>query len=213
MIKAAIFDVDGTLVDTEYYQWQGWVELLKPYDIKLSKEAYYNYAGKAGNIAEAEIRRDFKLKDKPGVLLKKKEDLLIEKTLKQMPYAKEAAEFFVNRKIKIAVAGGSTRDEITLKLKKTGLDIFPLIVSGTEVEKGKPHPDVYLLTAKRLRVKPEECVVFEDTQYGLEAAKGAGMTCLAVPSEFSKKQDFSKADGVFASLKEAIDWVKENLEL
>ena len=60
--EAAIFDVDGVLVDTEYFQWQGWVEVLKPLGKSISKEKYFNYAGKHGDIIETELLNEFNLK-------------------------------------------------------------------------------------------------------------------------------------------------------
>jgi HAD superfamily hydrolase (TIGR01509 family) len=214
LIKGIIFDLDGVLVDTEGYQWQGWVEILKPLGISLSKEEYFKYAGKTGNIIESELVKDYNLKIEKGSLLKQKEELLIEwfssKELKLLPYAKEAIEFFIDKKMKIAIASGGPKDEIILKLKRIDLySLFPVITSSGEVKRGKPFPDIYLLSAERLELKPEECLAFEDTQYGLGAAKSAGLTCFAVPGEFSVKQDFSRADKTFTNLKEAIEFYKK----
>lgn len=211
LIKGVIFDLDGVLVDTEGYQWQGWVEVLEPFGISLSKEEYFKYAGKTGIIIESELAKDYNLKIEKGSLLKQKEELLIEwfhsKELKLLSYAKEAIEFFINKKMKIAIASGGPKDEIILKLKRTNLySLFPVITSSGEVERGKPFPDVYLLSAERLELKPEECLALEDTQYGLESAKSAGLTCFAIPGEFSAKQDFSKADKILKNLGEVINF-------
>ena len=212
-IKGVIFDLDGILVDTEVYQWQGWVEVLKPLGIGLSKEEYFKYAGKTGNIIESELAKDYNLKIEKGSLLKQKERLLIEwfhyKELKLLPYAKEAVDFFINKGMKVAIASGGPKDEIILKLKKINLySLFSVITSSSEVKRGKPFPDIYLLSAERLGLKPEECLAFEDTQYGLEAAKSAGFTCFAIPGEFSVKQDFSRADKIFNNLEEVIKFYK-----
>lgn len=211
-IEGVIFDLDGILVDTEYFHWQGWVESLKPHVKSLTKKEYLKYAGKQGDAIESELFIDFNLSLPKNELLDKKNELLIDwfetKPLARMPYAKEALEYFQHKNLKLACASGSFRQEAELKLKKVGLfSFFQAIVSGDDVEKGKPFPDIYILAAKKLGLKPEQCLSFEDTQSGLTAAKSAGLTCFAIPNEFSQGQDFSQADGVFKNLKEAVSSV------
>ncbi|HSA84351.1 MAG TPA: HAD family phosphatase [Patescibacteria group bacterium] len=208
-IKGVIFDLDGVLVDTEYFHWQGWIEVLKPYAQSMTKKAYLKYAGKQGDAIESEIYVDFNLSLPKNALLEKKNELLIDwfetKPLACMPFAKEALEYFRDKHLKLACASGSFKQEAELKLKKTGLSsFFQSVVAGDDVERGKPYPDIYLLAAKKLGLKPEQCLSFEDTQSGLVSAKAAGLMCFAIPNEYSRKQDFSNADGVFANLKEAV---------
>lgn len=215
-IRGVIFDLDGVLVDTEYYQWQGWVEVLKPYGVSLSKEEYFDYAGKRGDIIESELMIKYGIKVEKGELLRKKENLLINwfesKELKLMPFAREALELLEkNKKYKLAVASGGPEKEVILKLKKTNLySFFQVIASGSEVKNGKPYPDIYLLALEKLELKADECVALEDTQYGLEAATGAGLTCLAIPNEYSVKQNFSKAYRKLNDLRDAVEFLHNN---
>lgn len=212
-IKGIIFDLDGILFDSEYYQWQGWVELLREYGIELTKEMYFDYAGKSGPIIDEELIRDFNLNIPVGTLWEAKQKLLEvwfnEKSMPLMPFAKEAVEYFISNQFKVALCSGGPREEIMIKLEKNDfVKYFPVIVAGSDVERSKPNPDIYLLAVKRLELKPEECLAFEDTQYGLQAAYSAGAHCFAVPNEYSEKQDFSKADKVLSSLKDAIVFFK-----
>ena len=213
-IKGIIFDLDGILFDSEYYQWQGWVEPLREYGIELTKEMYFAYAGKNGKQIDEELVKDFNLNIPIGTLLGEKKKLIEkwfnEKIMPIMPFAKEAVEFFIsNPQFKIALCSGGDTEEIMVKLEKNDfVKYFPVIVAGSDVEKSKPNPDIYLLAVKKLGLKPEECLAFEDTQYGLQAAYSAGTHCFAVPNEYSLKQDFSKADRVLSSLKEAMDYFK-----
>lgn len=207
--KAVIFDIDGVLVETEYFQWQGWIEAMKPYGKKLTKNQYFKYAGKTGSIIEQELIKDLKLDVKSNTLLNFKEKLLIDwfhdKPLKLMPYALETIKFFKSKNIPFAAATGSNEDEARLKLAKTGLlEYFDVIAANDHVKRGKPFPDIYIYACKLLNLSPANCIAFEDTQYGVEAAKSAGLKCFAIPNEFSKDQDFSKADGVFVSFQETV---------
>jgi HAD superfamily hydrolase (TIGR01509 family) len=211
-IKGIIFDLDGILFDSEYYQWQGWVEPLREFGVELTKEMYFKYAGKSWRPIGEEMVKDFNLNISVEDLWERKKKLLEkwfnEKAMPLMPYAKEAAEYFSsNPQFKVALCSGGDRDEIITKLEKNDfVKYFSVITAGSDVKKSKPEPDIYLLSAERLGLKPEECLAFEDTQYGLQAAKSAGCYCFAVPNEYSEKQDFSKADKVISSLKEVVEF-------
>jgi HAD superfamily hydrolase (TIGR01509 family) len=210
-IKAIIFDLDGTLFDSEGFQMKGWVIPLKKYGIDLTKEQYLKYAGKQGEQIEEEIYKEYNLNLKKGELLSLKMDLLEQwfstQKLVLMPFAKEVVEYFYNNSnYKLGLCSGGNVNEIMLKLKNNNFDhYFDAITGGDEVKIGKPHPDIYLLCAKKLGVEPNNCLAFEDTMYGLQSAKDAGMYCYTVPNEYSKNQDFSRADKVLKSLKDVLD--------
>ncbi|HEY3284221.1 MAG TPA: HAD-IA family hydrolase, partial [Armatimonadota bacterium] len=88
-------------------------------------------------------------------------------------------------------------------LKVVGLeDAFQAVVTSSDVKHGKPAPDVYLRCAEKLGVDPARCLALEDSCYGLQAAKAAGMTCYVVPSELTCRQDLSLADGRLDSLED-----------
>jgi len=214
-IKGVIFDCDGVLVDTERWHWQSWVEILKPFNIDLSKNEYFNYSGIREEIIEADLIKKHLINVKKGELEKKKKDLMKEwvktKNIILMPFAREAVQFFANKGLRMAVAGNAPRAENILKLKSANLNsYFSMLVAGDDVKRGKPYPDIYLLGCERLELKPEDCLAIEDAEYGLQAAKSAGLTCFVVPSEFSAKQDISKADMVFKNLKELTEFYKQN---
>ena len=211
-IKGIIFDLDGLLLDTEYYQWQGWVPFLREHGIELTKEMYLDYAGKRGDAIEDEMVKDFNLNIKKGELINAKEEYLEERLKKEkvplMPYAKEIVEFFyIHPDYKISVCSGSPKAETLIKLENNGFSkYFDIVVCGDEVERGKPNPDVYLKVIEVMGLKPEECLAFEDTQYGTMAAKSAGAMCFSVPNEYCTKQEYSMSDKVLSSLEDAMEY-------
>jgi len=211
-IKGIVFDLDGLLLDTEYYQWQGWVPFLRNHGIELTKEKYLNYAGKRGDIIEDEMVKDFNLNIKKGELINAKEEYLKERLKNEkislMPYAREIVEFFYyNPNYDISVCAGAPREETLIKLKNCDfLKYFKTIVCGDEIKRGKPNPDMYLRVAEVMGLKPEECLAFEDTQYGTMSAKSAGMMCFSVPNEYCTKQEYSMSDKVLNSLNDTFQY-------
>jgi beta-phosphoglucomutase-like phosphatase (HAD superfamily) len=83
-------------------------------------------------------------------------------------------------------------------------DLFQVVLSGTDVARTKPAPDIYLLAAERMGVSPSRCVAFEDSEAGVRSAKSAGMTVIAVPNVFTAHQDHSSADVCLSSLADAV---------
>ncbi len=214
-IKGAIFDLDGTLTDTESFHFRGWVGALGPLGVTLSEETYSKtYSGKPAHVTASELVRDYCLPVSGEELMKQKRvitsALIGSQPIVLMEGANQILDFLSERGIKRAIASGDTKDANLLKLEKTGLTgNFDVAVSGDDVKRGKPTPDIYMLTVRKLCLKPSECVAFEDTAAGVEAAKSAGLFTVAVPNQTTKWQDFSRADKKFGNLAEALGWLKD----
>ncbi|MCX6710253.1 MAG: HAD family phosphatase [Candidatus Woesearchaeota archaeon] len=199
MIKAVIFDMDGTLVKTEPLWLKSSNFALKKYGIRISKAQYCNWTGKDElekfRIALSPLGKE---SDSENVVLERRKfflSLLKSSKIKANPFLVNAIKFFRNKGLKLALAT-STRTEIVEKvLEKTGIsEFFEIMVTSNEVASKKPDPEIYLLAAKKLGVKPEDCIAFEDSHSGVSSAKRAGMKCVAVPHSYSECQDFSEAD-------------------
>ena len=123
-----------------------------------------------------------------------------------MPGVVQLVRVLQERGLTLAITSSAVRSSIETILIRLGLrDAFALIVDGSEVTNGKPDPEAYLVTARRLGVRPDECVVIEDSEVGVLAAKRAGMTCIAVRNPRAQTfQDLSAADRVVDSMEELI---------
>ena len=116
--------------------------------------------------------------------------------LAPMPGIPEAIEQLRAANLRMAITSSAVASAIDTILRRLALrDAFELIVDGSEVHAGKPDPEAYLLTARKLDVEPRRCIVFEDSEVGVLAAKRAGMTCVAVRNPRAlQRQDLSRAD-------------------
>ena len=128
-------------------------------------------------------------------------DIIVRYKLKPLPGVKELIATCKRRNLKIAVATSADEVKMMINLREIGLpaETFDVTVNGLQIERKKPFPDIYLKAADLLNVPPEECLVVEDAPSGINAAKAAGMKCLAVMSSFTEKE-----------LKDA-DWIVKNM--
>lgn len=217
-IKAVIFDCDGVLVDTEYLKFLAWQQALASVDVDLSIEEYKVVAGHSSKKVH-EMLQEMKSLAIPEEVIRIRRVKYQEFQAQGVPPMNETIEFAhhlsQNKEmlgIKLGVASSASRNEILLNLKHIGLeDEFDLIISGSDdLEnyadndgKNKPKPYIYIEASKRLNVSPEHCLVFEDTEAGVEAATTAGMIAVAIPNWMTKEQNFSKANKVINSISES----------
>ena len=123
-----------------------------------------------------------------------------------MPGVVETIRKLQKSGVPMAITSSAVRKSIEAILERLGLrDAFSLIVDGSEVVHGKPDPEAYLLTARKLRVEPERCLVLEDSQVGVVAAKRAGMVCVAIPNPRAQtRQDLSAADVILGRIDDVL---------
>ena len=128
---------------------------------------------------------------------------LVNKNLKTMPGLLQSLKLFKKNKFKIALASSGTKKYINVVLAKFKIaDYFDVIVSGDDIKRGKPDPEIFSVAVKKLGLKPEETLVLEDATNGIEAAKSAGCKCIAVINKMTPPQNYSKADLAINSLEE-----------
>jgi HAD superfamily hydrolase (TIGR01509 family) len=214
MITSVIFDLDGLLADTERLHCLAYQQTLQMHGTIVTDDEYAEHWVRSGKgIAEWISDRGLDLD--PLALRAHKSrcylDLLASE-LRPMDGALALLQKLHGRK-KIALASSSYRDAVDGVL--AGLNIahfFQVIVSGLDVPRVKPAPDIFLAAAKQLTVAPAQCVVIEDAEKGVIAANLAGMRCIAIPNRHTQHHDFSKATRICASLDEITIDLLETLE-
>ncbi|MDO8553914.1 MAG: HAD family phosphatase [Candidatus Micrarchaeota archaeon] len=195
-IKAILFDMDGVLVDTEDLHCKSYISALKRYEIKLTEEEYFEeWTQKGKGIKDYLKEKKIKL-DAEEIRSVKRAiyHQMLKKQLMLMPGIKTLLE---KSKLayKTALVSSSYRVDIDLIVKLTNIGkYFDVIIAKDDVKKVKPEPESFLLAAKLLEIEPRNCIVVEDAEKGVVAAKRAGMICIAIPCRYTMNNDFSLAN-------------------
>ena len=180
---AYIFDCDGTIVDSMPLHYRAWKAALAEWNCEFPEALFYSWGGKPVREIIAELNQMHGLNMPIDSLATRKEALYLAQipSLRAIPEVVEHIHAQFGR-IPFAVASGSRRDSVAGSLTAVGLlGKFDVIVSAGDYKHAKPAPDCFLLAAERLGVAPENCLVFEDTLLGIQAATAAGMASVMVP--------------------------------
>lgn len=189
-IKACIFDLDGVIVDTAKYHFLAWRKLADELNINFTKEDNEKLKG-VSRMKSLEIILDLgKLQfddETKNKLAEKKNKWYLEyiQKLDKSEVLPGVEKFLTDlRQQGIKIALGSASKNARLILKNIQMeDYFDAIIDGTKITKAKPDPEVFLASAEELHIKPEECVVFEDAEAGVQAALRGGMKAVGIGSE------------------------------
>ena len=204
-IKAIIFDMDGVISDTQKLHALVEEEILRRYGVNLSpEEITQKYAGTTDREFFEKIFNDHNISVDVENIIKEKWERMIKISKNNISPISGAVELIKNLRrndFKLAIASASPHNFIKLVLEELNLKgKFDVIVSAEDVKFGKPNPEIFLLAVKKLRVKPEECIIIEDGINGIIAGKKAGMKCIW----FTKEENKTKvpADLIVNDLKE-----------
>ncbi|MDX3374548.1 HAD family phosphatase [Streptomyces sp. ME02-6991-2A] len=216
-----IFDLDGTLVDSEPNYYEAGRRLLARYGVSgFSWEDHTRFIGIGTRETLTALRSEYGIDAPVDEMLAGKNALYLElagASTEVFGEMRAFVELLHAAGVPMAVASGSSRAAIGAVLAVTGLEPYiPLYVSAEEVAHGKPEPDVFLETARRMGAEPARCVVLEDAPPGAAAAHAAGMRCIAIPYVPATAADpaFKAADLLFAdgqsafSAEAAYDWLR-----
>ena len=181
--RAYLFDCDGTVVDSMPLHYIAWKKVLAEWNCHYDEELFYSWGGKPVRQIITDLNLMHGLSMPVDALAARKEDFYHEQLpqLQAIPAVLEhvLAEY---GRIPLAVVSGSRRASVVGSLTVLNLlDRFDTLVCAEDYTHGKPAPDCFLLAAQRLGVAPADCLVFEDTELGIEAATAAGMASVRVP--------------------------------
>lgn len=195
--------MDGVIIDSEPLWEKSESIMLKQKGFAGNESYRKEYRKKIMGLSQKDsvklLKETFGLDESPEEILRTRLKILLELYEKELRLVDGIPEILqilsAEKHIKTALASGSPMKVIEFVLKKFSLsNTFRIKVSGDCVEKGKPHPDIYLETARRLGVSPEECVAIEDSINGIVSAKEAGMRCIGVPDPRIEPEDYTQVD-------------------
>lgn len=195
-IEAVLFDLDGTLVDSMWVWKEIDIDYLGKFGFSLPENLQSEIDGMSFSETAMYIKNKFQIPDSVEEIKAQWNKMAWDKYTYEVPLKDGAMEFLDycrENGIKLGIATSNSRELVNNIIEVHGLsDYFSGVVTGCEVEKGKPAPDVYLEAARRCRTDPASCLVFEDIVPGILAGKAAGMKVCAIEDAYSMEQKSEK---------------------
>jgi beta-phosphoglucomutase family hydrolase len=185
---AYLFDCDGTIADSMPLHYMAWKKALAEWNCEFDEKLFYAWGGMPVAEIIGTLNKNHGLRMPVETVSRRKEDFYFEflPQLKAVPEVLEHIEAAHGR-TPFAVVSGSTRESVIASLVALNLrDRFDTLVCAGEYKKSKPDPEAFLLAASRLGVAPENCLVFEDTEMGIQAATAAGMASIKIPPPWER---------------------------
>ncbi|NMB62068.1 MAG: HAD family phosphatase [Chloroflexi bacterium] len=212
-IKACIFDFDGILVDSETVLVKLWGRAAGEYGFDFKDEDFFLCLGRTlADIKHIQMGRFGPAYPFENIYQKVQlyfREFIQKNGLPLVDGALDIQAYFKHHHIKMAVASSTYREEVLFRMEKAGIaDLFTVVLGGDEIKNPKPAPDVFLRAAQLLRTKPEACLVLEDSENGVLAAKAAGMHVFAIQNLSpitSRMRD--NADAIFPSHHALLDYL------
>ena len=216
MLKGAIFDMDGLMIDTEKLYLKFWIQSAKDFGYDMKPEHVYAIRSMARKYSIPTLK-GFLGEDCPTEEIRAHRTELMaeyinEHGLEVKKGLFELLYYLKDREIKMAVATATPRSRTTEYLEKIGAaKFFSAVICGDMVETGKPAPDIYLTAARELGLPPEECAAFEDSPNGIKAAHAAGCHAIMIP-DMTQPDDEIKPllSAVYENLGLAVDYFERS---
>ncbi len=216
--EAVLFDMDGTLLDSEGFYYKAWTSVLDYYGLEVDLELWMNsLVGKTDEQAFAFLQEKHGF-DIDGVEFHARKDermaaLALTEHVPLMPGAEQLLTYLQERSITLALVTSSSRAGATHHLSNHGLlDAFSVIVTRDDVQYPKPHPEPYQRCVQQLAMAKDQCVVLEDSATGAASAKAAGLTCFGVQSHAGIRQDLA-VDRIFDNLNQVLLFLKQGVTI
>lgn len=204
-VHAVILDMDGVITNTMPDHYRCWKVILDKIGIPVTRHDVYCREGQRGIHSVMELAAQYGIPINAGrahEILKAKETCF-KKILRVrfIPGVRTFLKRLHKNNFRLALVTGTSRHEMYRILPASLRQLFSVIITGSDVRRGKPHPEPYLQSLKKLGLKANEAVVIENAPFGVQSAKRAGLQCLAIETSLPRKY-LKEADAVFGSVKE-----------
>jgi len=203
--KTILWDMDGVIADSYPFHFTAWQETFAKRRIKLTKEEFTKLFGTRNDFIVGSVMGSEFPQGEVKIMVQEKEENFrrkATKNIKPFPGAVRLLHAIKKGNFKLGLVSSAPKKNIDLVLGEFDLEqIFDCIVFGQEVSESKPSPEIYLVAAERLEVTPDDCVVIEDSPLGIQAAKTAGMKCLAITNTHPQEK-LEQADKIVDSLED-----------
>ena len=214
MAKAVIFDKDGVIVETSRLHFEKWKRTFTEYNKKLTREFHLKKMSGRSSRENIKTHLDAAISDEDlSKILQEQIDFLIsmyDKYVTVIPGVLHLLQKLKENNILTALATSSRKESCDFIIDRLKIrPYFQSIINGDDIVNNKPNPEIYLKAAKNLRIKPHDCVVFEDSHLGVEAAKRAGMKVVLVMTSHTQKEipavDLAIKDFTKISIREVLE--------
>ena len=186
IIKAIVFDMDGVLIDSEQVMSKAAILALKEFGVNAQPYDFIPFMGQGENSFIGNVARKYNVEYQYAMKYRAYEiyDELVSNEAKLFPNIKETITALKKRGYRISLASGADMMKVSSNIRAIGMEEsdFEAFVTGNDVTRNKPEPDIFLLAAEKMKINPAYCLVCEDTISGIKAAKAAGMQCLGITS-------------------------------
>jgi beta-phosphoglucomutase len=207
-LKAAIFDLDGTLIDNNAYHLQSWIAYLKNKNREISEEEYKANVNGRTNKDVIEYIYNRKMDDAEAMVYAQQKEAIYREMyqphITPVPGLLSLLQKLKELRIPMAIATSGIQVNIDFMFDNIPIrSYFDVIVNSSHISRGKPDPEIYLKTAELLQVTPADCLVFEDAVVGINAARAAGMKVIGVLTTHSK-EELATADALIRDFTELL---------
>ncbi|MEW6381933.1 MAG: HAD family phosphatase [bacterium] len=203
--RAVLFDMDGVIVHTMPDHFRAWQEILRSIGIQVDKLEIYAREGEPGMVTLSELLakygKQLPLEEKQHLVQQK--ESLFKKIASPSLFSgvEDLIQEIKKRGYRLALVTGTSQNEVDSILPARLSSLFEVIITGDRVRRGKPAPDPYLAALEKLNIRPHEALVIENAPYGIQAAKGAGLLCIAVTTSLPREY-LQQADVILDSVQE-----------